>query len=71
MKPLIEIFHPDMNARNYLQDNALNSSEFARRIAWNKTSMSLWLSGKGNIPLDKLKALEIELRGYGYNGDKL
>ncbi len=60
-----------MTPKEKLQDNALNSSEFARRIGWNKTSMSLWLSGKGNIPLDKLKRLESELRGYGYNGDKL
>ena len=60
-----------MNAKNYLQDPALKAGEFARRIGWNKTSMSLWLSGKGNIPLEKLKRLESELRAYGYNGDKL
>jgi len=56
-----------MTPKEKLQDNALNSSEFARRIGWNKTSMSLWLSGKGNIPLEKLKRLETELRGYGYS----
>jgi transcriptional regulator with XRE-family HTH domain len=56
-----------MKAKQFLQDPALKAGEFARRIGWNKTSMSLWLSGKGNIPLDKLKLLETELRGYGYS----
>ena len=55
-----------MKAKNYLQDNAFNASEFARRIGWNKTQMSQWLNGKGNIPSDKLEALENELVKYGY-----
>lgn len=55
-----------MKAKHYLKDNALNASEFSRRIGWNKSQMSQWLSDKGNIPPDKLRALEKELKKYGY-----
>lgn len=49
-----------------VSNSMLNRTLLAERIGWNKTSMSLWLSGEGKIPDDKFKALERELRNYGY-----
>jgi transcriptional regulator with XRE-family HTH domain len=61
-----------MTPKQYINSRPhLNHSSICRSIGVDKAQFSRWLSGKGNIPLDKLKALESELRGYGYNGDKL
>lgn len=56
-----------MNAKEFLLSlNHINHSSICREIGVDKSNFSRWLQGKGNIPLDKLKRLEEELKQYGY-----